>query len=156
MMANDLEDCPFLLPGRWRILLWISLRSRVASRWISSRWISRWRSAPLLHVHLLMNWCHERVQGLHQARIRVPMIKLNLVLCLHASTHTAPHEISREIQDACCLLESINADCQAREQAGQVLEKDSRCNDAIVTLGVAQLHFVLQHPPGAGHRLTEA
>lgn len=41
-------------------------------------------------------------------------------------------------------------------QAGQVLAENHGADEAVVALGVADVHLVLQHPARAGHALGEA
>jgi hypothetical protein len=63
------------------------------------------------------------MQWLYKTWVLISCIQLQLVLRLHASTHRAPHEVGDKIKNASCFLHSVDTDRDAREDAGQILEK---------------------------------
>ncbi len=159
----------------WR---WVSSCWR---RWISSWWVSlgrRWRwvcawTSLLLWCkpirlllllpwwwcpHLLNNWLHIWIVGWDNAWVHISLIQLHLVLSLHASTHSAPHDVCKEIYNPSNIIQHIitsNARCQPAN-ASKILSCNHDSNNGIVALSVHKLHFILQHPTCGSYRLREA
>ena len=94
--------------------------------------------------------------GLNDLRILVTVHDLIVVLGLHASANAAVNAVRDRVNQSRCVPQAWLKDGGNVADASQTLEGDHGAEEAVVALGVLQLHLVLEEVPRREDRVRKA
>mmetsp|Transcript_9499 Transcript_9499/g.32840 ORF Transcript_9499/g.32840 Transcript_9499/m.32840 type:complete len:242 (+) Transcript_9499:1780-2505(+) len=115
------------------------------------------------HARVLLHHGHggreHRVPGRHGGAdallVLVPELDLVAVLGLHARAHRAVHHVRDGVHESRRVPQARLDEAGNVAHAGQTLEGDHGVEQAVIALGVLQLHLVLEQVPGRQNRVRE-